>query len=142
MTVAVLVKEPLSISACVRTCVPLNVTASERPGPNEIGPPTIVADASLIEMFETVVLPVFSTVKTYSIVSPSSTRPSPPSLTLEDFKSSKPGSDAKGTTVGSSAPGLLVSSDKSETFGPVGGVPVAVAWFTNSPESISNWVSV
>ena len=45
----------------------------------------------------------------------------------------------KGTTVGSlSVAAMPLSSDVSVTAGPVGGVPLAVAWFATDPALISD----
>ena len=81
--------------------------------------------------------PVLVTVKVYVITSP--TAPVPP--TEEVFTRAIDGVCVNGVVVGSSWK-LLLSSDKSVTGPPIGGVPVAVAWLVTEPASRSDWVMV
>ena len=83
---------------------------------------------SLTVMFVNVTFPVFCTENVYVITSPTA-------LTLVGF--------AVFVSIIDGVPvKVCVSSSESVTFGPLGGVPVAVAVFVNVPASMLTWVRV
>src|SRR5690606_17020529 len=101
------------------------------------GPPTTAINGSVTITLVNATLPVFLTLKLYKIVSPKSAHPLPfSSAGTPTFIKAIAGFWQSWVIVGSSSNSLL-SSDRSLTVVPEASVPVAVAWFSTNPASIS-----